>query len=143
MPACPASALTLAQVPGDDGAAGTIVVRVRVTNTSSRACTVRGYPAFNLNVLLTVPMTIEHGGLGGPFASPVTTVRLAPHGGSAGFYLAYSNRTANGNGPCAMASRMHLRLPGQATPVSGPVQIEVCEPTLRVSAFVRGSDLTR
>jgi hypothetical protein len=144
---CPATALTLAQRPGNDGAAGTIVVTVLVTNRSARACTLRGYPVFTLTAHsaslsrdIDEPVTLRHGELGGPFAKPVTTVTLAP-GGKAGFLVAYSNRTASGDGGCDLATKLHLRLPGETVTVVGPVEIQVCIPTLRVSAFLPAAQL--
>jgi hypothetical protein len=146
--ACRAGALRLAQLPDNDGAAGTISVLIQVRNTAAHTCTLRGYPQFTLTAHSAstgadVPLAVTptHGQLAGPFAAPVTTVAVAP-GGAAGFLLAYRNRTASGDGACAVSTKLHLRLPGQAGTVVGPAQVLVCVPTVTVSAFVPGSKLT-
>src|SRR5215475_5511496 len=77
--ACTASHLAVTQLPGGEGAAGTIAVTIRLTNTGSTACTLRGYPSFTLTGGgRTLPAQVIHGNLGGPFDTPVTTVTLAP-----------------------------------------------------------------
>jgi len=142
--ACRAAALRLVQLPGGDGAMGTMAVRIEVTNTSVRACTLRGYPAFRLTVHtagrdVPQPVVPRHGSLGGPFAARVSTVRLAP-GGRAGFFVAFRNFPA-GSANCPVADKMHVALPGQATPLVGPVQIRVCADPMDVSAFVPAGQL--
>jgi Protein of unknown function (DUF4232) len=138
----PCVGLAVVQLAGDDGAAGTIVVRVQVTNGGAGACTISGYPDFTLTVGAgpVRSVTLVHGQLGGPFAAPATTLTLTP-GGHAGFFVAYSNRTASGDGSCDTADRLHLAQPGSA-PAVGPVQIPLCQDTLRVSAYVPSDQLT-
>jgi hypothetical protein len=145
--ACSANALSLAQLPGQDGAAGTIVVKIRITNVSGRACVLGGYPNFRLTAPsasmgtdVNETISLVDGGLGGPFATPPASLTLAPNG-TAGFLVAYSNRTGTGAGGCDLASKLHLMLPGQSVAVVGPVQIQVCVPTMHVSAFLPGSQL--
>ena len=59
--------------------------------------------------------------------------------GSPAFAFAYSTVTINSGTVCPQADRMHLRLPGQLT-VVGPVQVRpLCNPSVRVSPFLRAS----
>ncbi len=138
----PCAALAVAQLPGDDGAAGTIVVRIQVTNGGTGPCTISGYPDFTLTVHSAAhPVTLVRGQLGGPFAAPATTLTVAP-GGHAGFFVAYSNRTDSGDGSCVTADQLRLTQPGSASPSVGPVQLPLCQDTLRVSAYVPSGQLT-
>jgi hypothetical protein len=137
--ACPAGSLRLAPLPGGGGAMGTAFIKLGVTNTSTRPCTVRGYPQFTLSHGTTaLPVTVVDGGVAA-YLVPVRTVTLAP-GGTAGFGLAYSN-VPGSSGTCPVSDRMHLRLPGQQARVVGPVQIRVCQPSMRVSPFLPVSEV--
>ena len=128
------------QLPGGEGAAGTIAVTIRLTNTGSAACTLRGYPSFTLTGGgRTLPADLIHGNLGGPFDTPVTTVTLAPVD-NGGFLVAYGDVPRNGATSCAQATRLALALPGGAA--TGTAMIMVCGGSLTVSPFLPESQLS-
>jgi hypothetical protein len=139
--ACAAGDLTLAQLPDGDAAGGNVVVAISLTNKSSRACSVNGYPDFTLaGTSGSQPITIEHNGFGMPaFSAPPAPVTLSP-AGKAGFLVAYLNRPKSGDGSCGAASRMSLTIGGAM--LTGPVQISVCGEPFKVSPYVSPSNLT-
>ena len=137
---CTANDFALAQLPGGDAASGTVIVAIGLTSKSGRACVLNGYPDFTLSGGgHTLPVTIQHGGL------PVPPINAAPQpvivnsGARAGFQLVYQNRPTSGTGSCSAATQMTLKL-GGAT-VTGPVQVSVCGPAVKVSPYVPGSKL--
>lgn len=136
---CSASHVAVKQLPGGDGAAGTIAVTIRVTNVGSEACMLRGYPSFTLaGGGRTLPAEVTHGNLDGPFDAPVTTVTLAP-GDRGGFLIAYGDVPRRGATSCAQATRLALVLPdGSAT---GDSMIMVCGGRLTVSPYLPESQL--
>jgi hypothetical protein len=139
--ACTAGDLTLGQMPGGDAAGGTVVVVIGLTNKSSHACSVNGYPDFTLTGSGgNQPITIEHSGLGIPaLNTPPTPVTLSP-AAKAGFAVQYLNRPTSGDGSCGSATQMSLAIGG--TRLTGPVQIAVCGSPLKVSAYVSANRLT-
>jgi hypothetical protein len=145
--ACTSTGFTLKQVPGGNGAAGTIVVAISITNSGGSTCVLNGYPDFTLTGRTTgsstdkpEPVTIKPGHLGGlpAFGHIPTTVTVAP-GGTSGFLLSYGN-VPQGRSDCAAATRMNLKI-GSGT-VTGPVQVAVCGEDMQVSPFVIPSELT-
>jgi hypothetical protein len=144
---CEGSALSLKQLPNGNGATGTIVVAISITNTSTTSCTLKGYPDFTLTGrtpgLTTdkpAPVSIKPGHLHGlvAYAHAPTQVTVAP-GGTAGFLDAFSN-VPQGKGECSAATRMNLKL-GTST-ATGPVQLAVCGAPMQVSPFVPASELS-
>jgi hypothetical protein len=139
---CSGTQVSVAQPPGGQGAAGTVVVAITVTNTSTTACALTGYPDFQLTAHSASMATdfpenviVRHGGMGGSaFGASPTTVPLAP-GGKAGFQLAYPNHPQSGNGGCDVATKLHLRLAG-GTETVGTVQIQVCGGAMNVSPYL-------
>jgi hypothetical protein len=145
--ACTGAGLSLKQLPNGNGAAGTVVVAISITNSTATSCTLNGYPDFTLTGRTTgattdkpEPVTIKPGHLGGltAFSHTPTTVTV-PAGGTAGFLLAYGN-VPQGQTDCDAATRMNLRL-GNGT-VTGPVQVAVCGEAMQVSPYVPSSELT-
>lgn len=140
---CTTGDVSLNQQPGDSGAAGTIVVAIRVTNSSTHTCTLRGYPDFTLTAHsvslskdIDEPVTLSHGVFAGPvFGAKVVTVTLAP-GAHAGFLLAYSQIHSDGTGNCDVANKLHLTLPGSTGTTVGPVQIPVCGQPMQISPLL-------
>ncbi|GAA5196095.1 hypothetical protein GCM10023322_64250 [Rugosimonospora acidiphila] len=140
-PGCAAGALSLKQRPGDNGAAGQIVVAIQLTNGSSKPCSLSGYPTFTLSAPtpsgtpVTEPVTLSHGRLGSlAFGDPAGTVNLAA-GGQSGFLVRYSE-VQYGDGSCVATDTLHLALPGSAGNVAGPVRMQVCGEPMLVSPFV-------
>jgi Protein of unknown function (DUF4232) len=146
---CTASGLSLVQLPGDNGAAGTIVIAIQLTNTSGHRCTISGYPDFtvtfhsaSMSSDINEPVALQHGNLPGTaFNDPVTSVTLDPNGHS-GFLLAYSNMPPDGTSGCDAVTKMHLLPPGGSSRVVGPVQFQVCKPTLQISPYLPASRLS-
>jgi hypothetical protein len=146
---CTASGLSLVQLPGDNGAAGTIVIAIQLTNTSGHRCTISGYPDFtvtfhsaSMSSDINEPVALQHGNLPGTaFNDPVTTVTLDPNGHS-GFLLAYSNVPQDATKGCDAVTKMHLLPPGGSSRVVGSVQFQVCKPTLQISPYLPASRLS-
>jgi hypothetical protein len=140
-PGCAAADLALAQLPGGEGASGTVLVSIGLTNRSGRACSINGYPAFTLaGSAGDQPVAIEHDGLGMPtFQMAPSPVTVNPSG-RAGFMLAYLNRPSSESGSCTTATKMALRI--GAAVVTGPVQISLCGEPLKVSPYVPADRLT-
>jgi Protein of unknown function (DUF4232) len=138
--ACAASDLALAQLPGGEGAAGTVIVSIGLTNRSGRACSLNGYPEFTLaGSAGDQQVAIEHDGLGmATFQAKPSPVTAAPSG-RVGFLLAYINRPTGTSGSCTAATTMSLRV--GAARVSGPVQVSVCGEPMKVSPFVSADKL--
>jgi hypothetical protein len=139
--------VSLSQLPGDNGAAGQVVVAIRLTNGSSKSCALSGYPDFTLTAKsaagadIAEPATLRHGPLGDlAFGDPPTTVVLAP-GARSGFLVQFS-QVPYGDGGCVPVTRMRLPLPGSTTPAVGPVQMQVCGEPMLVSPFVPAARLS-
>jgi hypothetical protein len=135
---CTASDLTLAQLPGSDGAAGTVIIAVALTNKSAETCSMTGYPSFTA--------TSDASGGGGPtftivegaaapavFALVPSPVTVGPSS-TAGFLIKYSNRPAAGTSDCATTSA--VKLSTDTGPVTGPVRLPLCGAPLTVSPFL-------
>ncbi|GAA2262865.1 hypothetical protein GCM10010430_54120 [Kitasatospora cystarginea] len=72
-PTCQAAGLSLS-VGQEQGAAGSILVPVNFTNTSTRTCALRGFPGVSV-------LDVNHHQIGSPASrdgSPVTTVAVRP-----------------------------------------------------------------
>jgi hypothetical protein len=145
--ACTHNDLSLAQLPGSDGAGGTVIVAIGLHNISSHACTLEGYPSFTL-VGRTAgstgdteePVTVQRGGPGPPgFALPARQT-VVPPAGKAGFLLAYANRPNSGGASCAQATAM--RLAADMGTATGPVNLSVCGQPIRVSPYLPDNQLT-
>jgi hypothetical protein len=144
---CAAGGVSLSQLPGDSGAAGSLVVALQVSNGSSKACALSGYPDFTLTAKsragadIAEPATLRHGPLGDlAFGDPPTTVVLTP-GAHAGFLVQYS-QVPYGDGGCVPVTAMRLPLPGSPTPVVGAVRMQVCGEPMLVSPYVPAARLS-
>jgi hypothetical protein len=142
---CTVGDLNVSQLPGNSGAAGTIVVAIQITNVSGHTCTVNGYPTFTLSHLgngadTNEPVQLKHGVfVAGAFGAPVKTINV-PAGGHSGFVLGYS-QVPSGSGACAQANRMHLTLPDSGSTAAGSVNIPVCGSPMQVSPYVSPREL--
>ena len=101
---CANASLTVAASGDDDGAAGTIVQRFLVTNTSSKPCMMKGHPGIspfglmsqgttkveaNLDIKVD-PIPADFGDLGG-----AGTLQTLPPGGTTVFFLKWSQVPVN------------------------------------------------
>jgi Protein of unknown function (DUF4232) len=138
---CAGADLSLAQLPGDSGAGGTVVTAIAVNNRGSHACTIAGYPEFTLTGPAGSPTpAILHGGSGpAAFTSQPGPVTV-PAGGVAGFLIAYQNRPSGGATSCVRATGIRLAV-GQGT-VTGAVAVPVCGESVRVSPYLPQSRLS-
>ena len=130
---CDASALA-GSVLGTEGAAGTIWTTLRLRNTSSGTCTVRGIPAVRLLGAQGQPVTAPSLP-DGPAGSPVT---LRP--GQAA-YLTFSEPNACDR--AATGSRLLVTLPqgrgSVVVPLGGPTHFGTCA-SVRVRALKATAD---
>lgn len=121
--ACTARRLAGA-VESSSGAAGTIVLRISLTNRGP-ACTLAGYPTLRLRQgSLPMPTRTLRGGLS-LLEAPANPVELAPASGRAFLIVAYSDRppgkgrgkAAQALSECPGASAVDLRMNGWQRPV--------------------------
>lgn len=138
--ACTSVDLSLAQLPGSSSAAGTVIIAIGLSNTSSRACALDGYPDFTLTGDPNPAVTVQHGGPGPTGFDTPPTARSLPAGEHLGFLLAYANRPPAGQTTCGHATKMHLNLPTGTT--TGPVDIAVCGQPMRVSPYLPPDQLS-
>jgi hypothetical protein len=127
--ATPASPCTHSQlklhVGRADGTAGTIYYPLTFTNTSARACTLRGYPGVS-------SVSKEHGKQIGDAASrdprSVRTVRLAAHGGTATAIYGQVDTGVFDVARCRPVQARGLRVyaPGQTAWFYAPLKHEAC-----------------
>ncbi len=132
-----------ATVKGSSGAAGTVILRVALSNVGTR-CTIAGYPTLELHrKTQRMPTRTVRGGL--PLLETTAdTVTLAP-GGSTYLLVAYSDMptrvardtAAVGFSPCPAASGVRITVPGWQRAVEVPATIVACNGgTLRISPFL-------
>jgi hypothetical protein len=120
---CANASLTVAASGDNDGAAGTIVQRFLITNTSSTSCTMEGHPTISPFGLMTQgttkaeanldikvdPIPADFGDLGGP-----GVLRTVAHGGTAVFFLKWSQVPVN-DVKCPGADGFEFQPPQGAT----------------------------
>lgn len=111
--ACHASQLR-GHLLGSNGAAGTIVLTVTLTNKGA-ACTLKGYTRLQLmaSARQTLPTHVVHGGLAILNQKP-RLVRLA-HNGVASVLVGYSDVPHGYEHSCPTGSEILFRVPGDAT----------------------------
>jgi hypothetical protein len=108
-----------AAASGAQGAAGTQIGTITLTNPGPSSCTIFGYPTlYRYDAGNSIPVTIVHGltvNLGPPATSPPSTVILAA-GQQAEFTYQYSDVPTGGETTCATSSSMAISVPGVASP---------------------------
>ena len=111
--ACHASQLR-GRLAGSNGAAGTIVLTVTLTNRGA-ACTLEGYTRLQLmaSARRTLATHVVHGGLAILNRKP-KLVRLAHHG-VASVLVAYSDVPHGSERNCPTGTEILFRVPGDAT----------------------------
>jgi hypothetical protein len=103
--------------PGQSqGAAGTTIGTVTVTETGTPSCTVEGYPSLARfsSTGAPVPVTVVHGltvNLSGPATQPPSAVTLAPNQ-PVEFTFEYSDVPTGSETTCASSATLSVTLPG-------------------------------
>jgi hypothetical protein len=128
-----------------EGAAGTIVGTIIVTNTGAGSCTIMGYPTLTRFATggATVPVTMSDGitiGLSGPAAQPPALVTMA-HGAEAEFTYQYSDVPSGTETTCASSATLAVTTPGESA-ASAPFALTMapCDNgTVRVSPVYSGT----
>jgi hypothetical protein len=111
---------TLSGVAGQaQGAAGTIVGTISLTNNSATTCTMEGYPGLirRTSTGSTVAVTVVDGltiDPGGPATQPPALVTMTP-GAQATFTYQYSDVSSSAT-PCASSSSIAVTTPGNGVP---------------------------
>lgn len=119
---CSAAGLR-ARVLEENGAVGTIVVSITLTNTG-RACTLRGYAGLRLQSATgPLPTTVVHGGHPAVEAAP-KLVRLAK-GARATILIAY-NHVPSGDTPCPTATKLLIAPPAASGSLTLALQLNPC-----------------
>jgi uncharacterized protein DUF4232 len=127
------------------GAAGTIVGTITVTNPGPGMCTIMGYPTLTRfdQSGATVPVTMEDGitvALGGGATQPPALVTLAPNA-QAEFAYQYSDVPAGSEISCAGSATLAVTTPG-AQMASSPIALAMapCDNgTVHVSPVYAGT----
>lgn len=118
---CRAADLSVAYDPAHSsgGAAGSVGLTYRITNTSSQGCTMFGYPGLQLLDAGGRPLP-THVSRVSPYGPPAN-VTLAP-GGQAWFAIQYPTQTGYGNLSCPKSASLGVMAPGDTAQltVSGP-----------------------
>jgi Domain of unknown function (DUF4232) len=111
---CESNQLSVAYDPADSpgGAAGSVGRTYRLINTSSRLCTMIGYPGLRMLDSSGRPLTtnVSHSTANGP----ASTVSLLP-GASAFFTIVYPTQTGFGNLVCPTSSSLAVIPPNNTT----------------------------
>ena len=134
--ACRASNLQ-GHLTGSSGAAGTLLVRLTVTNTGSSACTLYGHPGLQLIAPSGAHLRthVVHGGFS-ILNRPAHLVTLA-HGKQASLLVTYSDIPVNGQRTCPKGSAIDILLSSGAVRVAA--QTQACSGgTLHEAAWARG-----
>jgi len=109
------------------GAAGTISVVFKLTNTSGRSCELNGYPgiAAQFQDGKEAPTTAERGGTKVPSAWPGPSRVVIDNGKSGYFFMAYSD-VPTGDGACAQFPRTAVTPPNNKDSASVAFGINPC-----------------
>lgn len=111
---CQPSQLQMAVV-GGTGAAGTVTTTVGMTNTSSAACTMRGYPGMQLlnSSGAPIPTTVLRGGAQFPSAAANAAPALVTlaAGASARFSIQWSDVPVGGETTCPASTKSEVTPP--------------------------------
>jgi hypothetical protein len=113
------------RLAGSSGAAGTIVLSIRLRNVSNRACVMRGYPRLRLLEGETrLPTRVTRGGIAA-LERPARTVRLAP-GGVATVLVAYGDVPVGDETSCPDGDAFLVRPPGSPSATRVAVATTAC-----------------
>lgn len=113
------------------GAAGTVALGFVVTNISSTACTLQGYPALTLVPKSgSLSAAVSHTG-----AAPLVTLAAA---GEAGFVMQYSDVPVNGQATCPAVVSVEVALPHvSGDPIGVAARFDPCgQPDVTVSGVL-------
>ena len=120
-----ASSQPRAKLGDTQGAAGTIVFGVVLTNVSRQRCTLGGYPALQLrNAKGKVRTRVRHGGLA-ILVKPVRAFVVGP-GGRATLLLAYSDVPHGDEKTCPTATTVVVRPAGAVTGIAVKMRLAPC-----------------
>ena len=114
-----------------NGAAGTISLVVRMQNTSTKACTLNGYPGMQLLSAQgsPIPTNVVRGGVAGtpsgPAAKPAALVTLAPSGYAA-FTLSYEDVPTGTETTCPSSAKAQVTPPNDTAYAVVTLQIQPC-----------------
>jgi len=136
-PACRAAHLRSKQFD-ENGAAGTIVLSITLTNRGS-LCSLKGYARLQLmaGARRTLPTHVVHGGLAILNAKPKKL--LLAHNGVASILIAYSDVVHNGERSCPSGTEILVRVPGDQTWLPVLAKTSACaHGTLEESPFLPG-----
>lgn len=140
-PACQDGQLAASAQPSAGSMMNQFGQVVVFTNTSSSACSLRGYPGLQLvdgaGRAMTVPLS--RGG-GYVFADPDwTTVVLAASGGQASFtFGGEASDMAHGGTPCPQAAGIRVIPPGDRQQLAVAIGVPACPAGLDVAKVVTG-----
>jgi hypothetical protein len=117
-----------ASVEGTQGAAGTIEVTFRLTNSSPSTCVMWGYPGALMLGQGGTPITtvVKRGGSLSFLNISVTTVSV-PAGGSGFFNLGYSDVTTGDESSCPTSKSLEITPPNDTQQLIVPVAIQACD----------------
>jgi len=135
-PTCRAAQLQ-GRLSGSNGAAGTIILYVTLTNGGT-TCAMKGYPGLILmhgvNPLTT---RVAHGGLS--LLSQKPRLVLLAHGGAATFLVGYSDVVTGDEQSCPSSDAMLVRPPSQTNWIRVAARVQACSRgTLRESPVLPG-----
>jgi hypothetical protein len=117
-----------AQVEGTDGAAGTVEVTFRLTNSSPSSCVMWGYPGALLLAAdgSPLPTFVKRGGDLSFLGGSVETVQIAA-GASAFFNLGYSDVTSGTETSCPKSSSLEITPPNDTQQLVVQISIDACQ----------------
>lgn len=126
---CQPGQLSVTSTAGS-AAAGTISLQIRMTNTSSATCTLRGYPGMQLLDAQGNPLPTNVVRGGATFPNPkaqagVVEVTLAP-GAVAAYTLTYEDVPVGGETSCPTSAKAEITPPNDYTHVVIALQITAC-----------------
>jgi Domain of unknown function (DUF4232) len=135
-PACRGGQLN-GRVFDSNGAAGTIVLSVTLTNTGS-VCSMRGYPALVLmNGNAFLPTRVRHGGL--PILDQKPRLVVLPDRGVATVLIAYSDVQSGTESRCRASRAILVAPPGRLFGVTVAARAQACRHgTLHESPVLAG-----
>lgn len=127
---CLASQLAIAPQQGS-GAAGTIMLTVQMSNTSSTTCSLYGYPGMQLLDAQgsPIPTEVVRGGLDpgapAPALQPPGQVTLSP-GQASAFALQYEDVPVGNETTCPTSAKAEITPPNDTTPAVVTLAIAPC-----------------
>jgi hypothetical protein len=129
-----------AQTEGTEGAAGTVEVTFRLTNSSPSPCVMWGYPGALMLASDGSPLTtvVKRGGDLSFLEGSVETVQIAA-GSSAYFNLGYSDVPSGSETSCPKSSSLEITPPNDTQQLVVPISIEACQGGLLSVSPVFGS----